>query len=121
MIIPRWLLLGSLLIGVSNFIVAGEEPAKPEHKPYALIFGTVYDAGQHAVYGVKIKIRRADEKKARYEHITDHRGEFAQRVPVGPADYVVWAEGKTRGHAPPEAKVHIAGDERQDVSLHLTK
>ena len=103
-------------------LFAFEEPTQPEHKAYALIFGTVYDASHRALFGIKIKIRRAGEKKARYEHISDLRGEFAQRVPVGPADYVVWADVKTKGNAPkPELKVHIAADERQDISLHLTE
>jgi hypothetical protein len=102
------------------------EPAKPN--PYALIFGTVFDAEGHQLYAVKVKIRRAsdNDKKARWELYSNHTGEFAQRVPVGPADYVVWADVKgyklaygRRLRAGEEVKVHIDGDERQDVSLHL--
>ncbi len=93
-----------------------------KEKPYALIFGTVYGPDNRSVYGVKVKIRPADAKKAKWELISDHRGEFAQRVPAGEADYVVWADVKTRkGAPPPEAKVHIQNDEREDVGLHLTE
>lgn len=93
-----------------------------KEKPYALIYGTVYGPDERGVYGVKIKIRRADEKKAKWELYSDHRGEFAQRVPVGEADYIVWADVKTHKNAPPqEVKVHISNDERQDVGLHLTE
>jgi hypothetical protein len=84
-------------------------------KPYALIFGTVYGPNDHVVYGVKIKIRRADQKKAKWELMSDHAGEFAQRVPAGAADYVITAD-----HAP-EVKVHIENDERRDVSVHLSR
>src|SRR5436309_7522137 len=52
---------------------------------YALIFGTVWQ-GEQPVYGVKIKIRRADKKKPHWELYSDHRGEFAQRVPAEKAD-----------------------------------
>jgi hypothetical protein len=84
-------------------------------KPYALIFGTVYGADDRPAYGVKIKIRRADQKKPKWELTSDHAGEFAQRVPAGEADYVITAE-----HAA-ELKVHVTNDERQDVTLHLAR
>ena len=89
---------------------------------YALIFGTVWQ-GDQPVYGVKIKIRRADEKKPHWELYSDHRGEFAQRVPAEKADYVVRAEAEPKKHAPrlstDEVRVHIDGEERRDISLHL--
>jgi hypothetical protein len=103
----------------------GAVPAKPP-KPYALIFGTVWDPDGHPVYGVKVKIRRADEKKARWELYSDHSGEFAQRVPVGKADYVVWADVKgyklssgKKVNGGVEVPVHIDDDERSDIGLHL--
>jgi hypothetical protein len=75
---------------------AGTSPLddKKPAKPYALIYGTVYGPDDHTVYGVKVKIRRANEKKARWELHSDHSGEFAQRVPTGPGDYVIWADLK---------------------------
>jgi hypothetical protein len=100
---------------------------KLKPKPYALIFGTVWGPDGHALYAVKVKIRRADEKKVRWELYSNHTGEFAQRVPVGPGDYVVWADVKGykspdgRHLQPgPEVKVHIDADERSDIGLHLS-
>lgn len=97
--------------------------ATAAEKPYALIFGTVWGAQNEPLYGVKVKIRRASDKKAKWELYSDHRGEFAQRVPPGPADYVVWAEPAKEGHGPKlsaePVKVHIESDERQDIGLHL--
>jgi hypothetical protein len=99
--------------------------AKP--KPYALIYGTVWDPDGRALYAVKVKIRRADEKKTRWEVYSNHTGEFAQRVPVGPGDYIVWADVK--GYKLPdgrrlqpgqEVKVHVDSDEREDIGLHLS-
>jgi hypothetical protein len=100
--------------------------AKSE-KPYALIFGTVWDPDNRPAYGIKIDIRRESEKKTRWELTSDHRGEFAQRVPAGKQDYVVWADlkgVKTADGKPlhaEEVKVHIENDERTDIGVHLTE
>ncbi len=110
------------LILIALFLLGGLSIAS-EKKPvpnYALIFGTVFDTQQHPVPGVKIKIRRADQKKAKWELISDRRGEFAQRVPAGTADYVVRPELKDKQAAEKaEVRVHIEKDERQDIALHL--
>ncbi len=105
---------------------AGGQPHHAAEKPYALIFGTVFDPNGRSVYGVKVKIRRADQKKAHWELYSDHRGEFAQRVPPGKADYIVWADTKdyklpSGKHIKPstEVTVHIDNDERSDIGLHL--
>jgi len=105
--------------------VSAGEPST--QKPYALIFGTVFGPDGRSVYGVKVKIRRADQKKAPWELYSDHAGEFAQRVPAGKADYIVWADTKdyklpSGKHLKPgtEVTVHIEKDERSDLSLHLS-
>ena len=72
-----------------------------------------------------MKIRRADQKKAKWQY-SPTVGEFRQRLPAGKADYVVWADltgvkslsGK-RLQAGEEITVHIEGDERTDIGLHL--
>jgi len=74
--------------------VSGSDQKKVTDKHYALIFGTVYDPDGHPLYGVKVKIRRSSEKKAKWELYSDHQGEFAQRVPAGKSDYIVWADLK---------------------------
>ena len=91
-------------------------------KEYALIYGTVWTADQRPAYGIPIKIRRAHDKKAKWELMSNHSGEFAQRVPPGKEDYVIWADIKVgKGKAKPETKVHIENDERVDVAVHLTE
>ena len=101
-------------------------PGQKPDQPYALIFGTVWGPDDRPLYGVKVKIRRADQNKAKWELYSDHNGEFAQRVPVGPADYLIWADLKgyksaagKQLHQDAEVKVHIEKDERQDTGLHL--
>jgi len=123
------LVLGALFVTLlqppMRAVAAGKNQSgknQPKEKPYALIFGTIYGSDNRAAYGVRIKIRRAGEKKAKWELTSDHQGEFAQRVPAGEADYIVWADVKTpKGTPPPERKVHILNDERQDISLHLSE
>ena len=88
-------------------------------KRYAIIRGTVFDEREMSVFGVRVRIRRAEEKKARWEAFSDHFGEFAQRVPPGPADYVVWADVKNSTGSKPEKTVHVYGDELTTVFLHL--
>jgi hypothetical protein len=102
--------------------------SKKGEKPYALIYGTIWGPAGQPVYRVKIKIRRTGEKKVRWELYSDHRGEFAQRVPAGQSDYVVGADlkgYKFDGGAPlkleQEVEVHIENDERADIGLHLKR
>ena len=90
---PR--LLSFLLVAFSlyNFVanpvgLQAQKQPKPG-EPYALIFGTVWGPNDRPVYGVKVKIRRSRDKKAKWELVSDHQGEFAQRLPAGKADYVV--------------------------------
>jgi hypothetical protein len=107
-------------------------PAAPVYQkpdqPYALIFGTVWGPDNHPLYGVKVKVRRVDQKKVHWELFSDHNGEFALRVRPGPADYLVAADLKNYKsltgkelHQDGEVKVHVDNDERQDLSLHLKR
>ena len=100
---------------------------KPD-QPYGLIFGTVWGPDDHPLYGVKVKVRRADQKKAHWELFSDHNGEFALRVHPGPADYLVSADLKSYKsltgkelHQDGEVKVHLENDEREELGLHLKK
>lgn len=115
-------------------LTAARGTASPKHKDsrdqknYALIFGTVWGPDDRPVYGVKIKIRRADQKKPAWQLYSDHNGEFAQRVPAGKADYVIWTDLKgfksseyKSLHAGTEVTVHIENAERADTGLHLSR
>jgi hypothetical protein len=99
---------------------AAVEQAKPQD--YALIVGTVWGPDNRPVAGIPIKIRRATDKKPKWELMSDARGEFAQRVPTGTQDYVIQADIKTpKGQPKPEITVRIGHNERKDVGLHLTE
>jgi Carboxypeptidase regulatory-like domain len=84
-------------------VPAGPSPAastsKPGNKKYShtndfLIRGTVFNDKALSAPGAQLRIRKAGEKKFRWESYTNSRGEFAVRVPQG-SDYemVVRAKG----------------------------
>ncbi len=121
-----WLLLS----GGACPLIAQEAAKTNPHKlaEYAVIFCTVWDPDARPVYGVHVQLRRAGEKKARWEAYSDHRGELAFRVPPGKADYEMIADPKslktltTKGLENKEpVKVHVEYDEQVDTGLHLTK
>jgi hypothetical protein len=114
---------------VSSSAIAASAPKKLKPSdPYALIFGTVWGPDNHPAYGVKVKIRRASDKKTRWELYSDHQGEFALRVAAGKNDYIVSADlkgVKTQDGQPlhllEEVPVHVEYDERVDIGLHLAR
>ena len=119
-----------ILLLLAGLPAAGQKKGsqKEQAKHYGLIFGTAYGPDDRALYGARVEIHPAGKKHPSWEMLSDHRGEFAQRVPPGPGDYVVTGHAeivdpqthkKKRFKA--EAKVHIEQEERQDVSLHLTQ
>jgi Carboxypeptidase regulatory-like domain len=126
-LLPPIVLLTLALVGWMPARAIPMPSQNQEKKSYALIFGTVWGPDNRPVYGVKVRIRRADQKKPAWQLYSNHDGEFAQRVPPGRADYVIWAdlkgfkspEYKTL-HAGTEVTVHIENDERADTGLHLT-
>jgi len=111
-----WFLTTALLLTVSCPFARSDSKSHARD-PYALLFGTIYGPDQRPIYGIKIKIRRSDQKKVKWELVSNHQGEFAQRVPAGKADYVVTADVK--GQPKPELTVHVDNDERKDFTLHL--
>lgn len=122
-----------LLAVFSPFGAASKDKPQKE-KPYALIFGTAYGPNDRPLYGVKITIRPQKKKHPSWDLMSDHRGEFAQRVPAGTNDYLVHGEAE---YAPVgddgkpqlskkvrlkgETRVHVDNEERRDISLHLTE
>lgn len=115
-----------ILFGLSATPIDASEDSGKKEKPYALIFGTVWGPDNRPVYGVRVFIRRADKKKPQWELMSNRMGEFAQRVPAGTADYIIWADPKgyksldgRKLDPGDEAKVHVDNDERVDTGLHL--
>jgi hypothetical protein len=126
-----------LLLAVNPRLASADDQQKPankKEKAYALIFGTAYGPDDRPLYGVKITIHPQGKKHPSWELVSDHRGEFAQRVPPGPAEYLVTGQAdyapmgddgkpqisrkkRLRG----ETKVRVTNDERLDIGVHLTE
>jgi len=125
----NWIRAGSAVFLLSTSIasmlaVSPQSSSKPPdvRKDYALIYGTVWGPDNHPAAGIPVTIRRASDKKPKWELVSDRSGEFAQRVPAGTQDYIVQANIKTpKGQAKPEVAVHIDNDERRDVGIHLSQ
>lgn len=123
---PRWPRIFSCLVVlllVPAFMQAGQRLTS---KTSAVIFGTVWGPDDRPVYGVTVKIRRARDKRARWEVHSNHLGEFEQLVPAGKETYILWAD--TRGFKTSEGKhlqpgqqvtVEIDGNERVNTGVHL--
>jgi hypothetical protein len=115
-------MLGQVLMAAPILAPEPFSHQKAAAKDYALIIGTVWGPDDRPLAGIPIKIRRATDKKAKWELMSDSRGEFAQRVPVGTQDYVIQADIKAaKGQSKPEITVQIENNERKEVSLHLTQ
>jgi hypothetical protein len=115
------LLLACVAPGAMAFPSPHSDPQKnTPSKDYALIAGTVWGPDDHPVAGVPIQIHSATGTKAKWDLVSNQRGEFAQRVPAGRQDYIIQADIKTpKGQPKPQITVQIEDNERKDVGLHL--
>jgi len=66
---------------------------KSKTVPEFLLTGTVFNDKALSFPGVRLRVRRSNEKKFRWETYTNSRGEFAIRVPEG-AEYEVLVQAK---------------------------
>jgi Carboxypeptidase regulatory-like domain len=91
--------------------------SKSSHANDLLIRGTVFNEHALALEGAKLRVRRSNEKKSRWETFSNFRGEFAVRVPQG-ADYEIEAESK--GYARQSQAIHgQAGEGEQKAVFHM--
>jgi hypothetical protein len=111
---PRqWITLlctAALLAPYAAALRAAQDPAttqrptatstsKPAKKKYShaddfLIRGTIFNDKALSAPGVQLRVRRAGDKKFRWESYTNSRGEFALRVPQGSTyEMVIRAKG----------------------------
>jgi CarboxypepD_reg-like domain len=130
----------SALLAVASFTAAQEPPPpattsqsapasaapKPESSsdkkkskgvPGYLITGTIFTEKAMAFPGVRVQIRRENEKKFRWDTYTNSRGEFAIRVPEG-QEYEVVVRQKTYKDA--SRKINASnGELEQRLSIRM--
>jgi hypothetical protein len=124
-----WKLAVALCLAISLSYSAAQKESSKRH--YGLISGTAYGPDDRPIYGVKITIHPDGKKHPSWDLVSDRRGEFAQRVPPGPADYIVDGQvelAPIENEVPKlhkkkklkdQVKVHIDNEEIQDISLHM--
>lgn len=82
-----------------------------------MLAGSVHNEAGFSLPGVRIEVRRQGEKKVRWEAVSDVRGEFAVRVPAGPASYVIATASKK--HENQKQTVEVLGHERVELIFRL--
>lgn len=120
----------ALLLGMAGLALAGgagrltaepgsdEQHNKASHDSEFLLFGTVFAQEGLALPGAEVRVRRAGERKARWEARSDRRGEFAVRVPRG-AEYEMSV--RATGYREQTRKVDAKSGRREDFVFRLER
>ena len=96
---------------------AGSGPAQSSsHAHDFVIFATVFTEQGFALPGARVRVRRTDERKFRWEAISDRRGEFGIRVKQG-SEYELKIEA--RGFKPQMRKIDAREGNREDLTLQM--
>ena len=69
-----------------------------------------------ALTGARARVRRSEEKKFRWEAMSDHQGELAFRVPQG-AEYEMTIEA--RGFKTQTRKIDAREDNQADLTIRM--
>jgi hypothetical protein len=95
---------------------AETQNSKGSHAHDFLIFVTVFNDRGFALFGARARVRRAGEKKFRWEATSDHQGELGIRVPQG-AEYELTIEA--RGFKTQTRKIDARQDNRVDLTVPM--
>jgi hypothetical protein len=102
-----------LLLACLVFVASAQSSKKAE--PYAVVRGSVFLDSGLAQPGAKVVLSAAGKKIQ--EQTSSPQGEFAFRVPPGPATYLLTATMK--GFEPATKEVEVAGQEQINKTLLL--
>lgn len=81
-----------------------------------VIFTTVFTDQGFAFPGARARVRRSDQKKFRWEGMSDHQGEVAFRVPPG-AEYELIVEA--RGFKTETREIDARQENQADLTIHM--
>lgn len=108
----------SLLLLPVLAVLLGLPALSGEPKPYALLAGTVFSPEGLSLPGVRVTIKRKQDRKPKWDAVSDRRGEFAVRLPAGRDTYEVTTHSKDFTNQ--TKSVELAGSERVDLILRLS-
>src|SRR5580704_6368314 len=94
----------------------GAQNASGSHAHDFVIFATVFTDRGFALPGARARVRRSDEKKFRWETMSDHQGELGIRVPQG-AEYELTIEA--RGFKTQTRKIDAREANRTDLTIRM--
>jgi Carboxypeptidase regulatory-like domain len=109
-------LAGLVGAGVAFETAAGAQNSSDSHARVFVIFTTVLSDQGFALPGARARVRRSDQKKFRWEGMSDHQGEVAFRVPPG-AEYELTIEA--RGFKPETRKVDAREENQADLTVRM--
>lgn len=109
-------LLVTSLAGWAGVNVASAAQEKKKRPPRVVISGTVFKESGFSLPGASIRVRRAGERKARWEAMSDRQGEFGLWVPQG-AEYEVHV--KAKGYEEQTQKVDGKSSLHERLVFHM--
>jgi hypothetical protein len=95
---------------------AGAQSASGSHAHDFVIFTTVFSDKGFALFGARARVRREEDKKFKWEAVSDHQGELAIRVPRG-AEYEMTVEA--RGFKAETRKIDTREDNRAELTVRM--
>jgi hypothetical protein len=95
---------------------ASAQNSNGSHALDFVIFTTVFTDKGFALFGARARVRREEDKKFKWEAMSDHRGEFAIRVPQG-TEYEMTIEA--RGFKTETRKINTREDNRADLTIRM--
>jgi hypothetical protein len=115
-ILPFATLMFVLAPGAVPGAATGVEKLSDSHVHDFVVFATVFTEQGFALPGAKVRVRRADESKYRWEAISDRRGELGVRVKQG-AEYELTIEA--HGFKPQTRKIDAREGTREDLTFQM--
>ena len=94
----------------------GAQNSSGSHAHDYVIFATVFTDRGFALTGARARVRRSEEKKFRWEAMSDRQGELAFRVPQG-AEYEMAIEA--RGFKTQTRKIDARVGNRTDLTIRM--
>lgn len=94
----------------------GAQNSRGSHAHDYVIFATVFTDRGFALTGARARVRRSEEKKFRWEAMSDRRGELGIRVKQG-SEYELTVEA--RGFQPQRRKIDAREGDREDLTLQM--
>jgi hypothetical protein len=117
------LLISLLILAAASILPALGDKKKAAAEPYVLLAGTVFQETGFALPNAEVVVTQdaapetKHSKAKKIQAVSDSRGEFALRLPVGNAHYVIKVSAK--GFRNEEKPVTVQGEDRLDVTFQL--